>query len=247
MKRHFAHPNPRFGTKNMQAPVNWWQESIYYWWFEYLRRNEDYKQTCTNGGRGKCAKVYADFGDVHAQDFKAWWTTNDRGATLFAEPPTPSIRVIKGDAIVLSSPKERTLVLEIPLDLPSTHLVKRFKEILDQHHTGKQGVKVNTSSKSQAMYPTATDRIAIDFLRTALKVWDTRKVETNMPLWLLAQELNLSPANHIKLGKDGTIPRGGHVANQKAILAATASRYIRKAEAAIKNVGTGSFPDYDAS
>lgn len=244
MKRHFAHPNPRFGTKNVPAPAIWWQESIYYWWFEYLRRNEEYKRTCESGGLGKCAKVYADFGDVHAQDFKAWWTANDRGATLFAEPPTPSIRVIT-DAAAISTPKDRSLVLEIPLDLPSTHLVKRFKEILDKHHAGKQGRKINTSGKSQAMYPTVTDRIALDFLHTALSVWDARRTDKDKPLWLLAQELKLSPSNHIKLGKDGTVPRGGHVANQKAILAATASRYLRKADAAITNAGQGKFPDYE--
>ncbi len=243
MKRHFAHPNPRFGTKNKPAPISAWQKNIYFLWFEYLRRNEDYKRTCESGGIGKCADLFEDFGDVHAQDFKAWWSFNDRGAVLFAEPPTPSIREIK-DAVVISTPKDRTLVLEIPLDLPSTHLVKRFKEILDKHHTGKQGVKAITAKSSQAMYPTVTDRIAIDFLQIALKVWDARKADPKKPLWLLGQELKLSPQNHVKLDKEGKIPRGGHVANQKAILAATTSRYLRKAEATIKNVGMGRFPDY---
>jgi hypothetical protein len=242
MKRHFAHPNPRFGTKNRPLGPAAWGESIYYLWFEYLRRNEDYRRTCENGGKGKCANIYRDFGDVR-QDFKTWWRTNDRGATLFAEPHEQSIEVLT-DAAALPATRDRTLVLTIPLEMPSTYLVKRFKEILDKHHAGKQGVKVNTTSKSKALYPTTTDRIAIDFLKKALEVWDARQAYPEKSYVELALDLKLSPNNHIKLDKAGKIPRGRHVANEKNILRATLGRYLRKADAAIANTALGRFPDY---
>jgi hypothetical protein len=245
MKRHFAHPSPLFGTKNKPLGPAAWEESIYYLWFEYLRRNEDYRRTCENGGKGKCAKIYKDFGDVR-QDFKTWWQTNDHGATLFAEPYEQSIEVLT-DAVVISTPRDRTLVLSIPLDMPSTYLVKRFKEILDKHHAGKQGVKVNTTSKSKALYPTTTDRIAVDFLKKALEVWDARQAYPDKSYVELALDLKLSPNNHIKRDKDGKIPRGKYHANQKNILAATLGRYLRKADAAIANTGLGRFPDYTPS
>lgn len=243
MKRHFAHPNPRFGTKKNPANPSAWKNSIYYLWFEYLRRNEDYKATCENGGKGKCANLFMDFGDIYSEDFKTWWQTDDHGAILFAEPPKRSIEVIT-ESNVLSKLDEKTLVLSIPLNLPSAFLVKRYREILKKYHAGERGIKALSSSKSNALYPTTTDRIAINFLEVALKVWDERKANPKKPLWLLAQDLNLSMMNHVPIGKNGKIPRGGHVANQKNRLAATASRYLRKANAAIVNIARGRFPDY---
>ena len=47
-----------------------WDNSVYYLWWEFLRRNEDYKKTCENGGKGKCDRLYADFGNVHEGTFK---------------------------------------------------------------------------------------------------------------------------------------------------------------------------------
>jgi len=65
--------------------------------------------------------------------------TDDRGAQLFAEPPTPTIQVVSGDALVLGSRDHRSLVLEVPLNLPINHLVQKFREIVSKHHEGKKG------------------------------------------------------------------------------------------------------------
>ena len=40
-------------------------DSIYYLWFEYLKRSEKYKTACANNGKGM-KRLYADFGDVFA-------------------------------------------------------------------------------------------------------------------------------------------------------------------------------------
>ena len=66
------------------------RDSIYYLWWEFLRRHDGYKRTCENGGKGEYEKLYANFGNVHGGAFKDWWTKDDRGAHLFAEPPVPN-------------------------------------------------------------------------------------------------------------------------------------------------------------
>ena len=38
-------------------------DSIYYLWFEYLKRNNDYKTACANNGKGM-TKIYKDFGNI---------------------------------------------------------------------------------------------------------------------------------------------------------------------------------------
>src|SRR5262249_33685606 len=87
-QRHFTSKHPLFKSRRSVAG-EWWEDSIYYLWWEFLRRHEGYKKTCDNGGKGKFAKLYADFGNVHDVSFKDWWMKEDRGAELFAEPFLP--------------------------------------------------------------------------------------------------------------------------------------------------------------
>ena len=37
-----------------------WQNSVYYWWFECLKRNNDYKRCCKVGGTAKLDRLYRD-------------------------------------------------------------------------------------------------------------------------------------------------------------------------------------------
>ena len=77
-----------------------WQCSIYYFWWEFLRRHEGYRDCCERGGAGKYKNLYSDFGDVHAydtKDFWKWWSEKieanlTRGQYLFAEPAARQIR-----------------------------------------------------------------------------------------------------------------------------------------------------------
>ena len=48
-------------------------DSIYYLWFEYLKRSEKYKTACANNGKGM-KRLYADFGDVFAYEgIEGFW------------------------------------------------------------------------------------------------------------------------------------------------------------------------------
>src|SRR5262249_16591704 len=91
-RRNFPYQSPTFGTKKHPKSG---KDSVYYWWWEYLRRNPQYRKTCESGGLGPLADLYKDFGDVRNDNFKAWWKENDRGAMLFARPPAEvSVRVL---------------------------------------------------------------------------------------------------------------------------------------------------------
>ena len=50
-----------------------WQCSVYYYWWEYLRRHEGYRATCLAGGEGEHALLFRWFGNVHQGDFHDWW------------------------------------------------------------------------------------------------------------------------------------------------------------------------------
>ena len=50
-----------------------WKCSVYYYWWEYLRRHEDYRATCERDGKGPYKELYKSFGNVHESDFHSWW------------------------------------------------------------------------------------------------------------------------------------------------------------------------------
>jgi hypothetical protein len=50
-----------------------WQCSVYYYWWEYLRRHEGYRDTCQADGQGLHSELYSVFGNVRADDFHTWW------------------------------------------------------------------------------------------------------------------------------------------------------------------------------
>lgn len=208
---------------------------MYYWWYEYLKRNADYRKTCASNGKGKCSKVFEHFGDVTKQGFKEWWSDDDRGAKLFAEPPTPTIRVVSPEDVEQGGfQRKNTLIFEVPLDLPINYLVRNFREVVSKRHTGKRGKRQSLSSK--AMFQ-AKGKIDVGFLEIALMVWDAKSADQKKPLWQIAQDLGIAGTHKIVACDSPAV-----IADKKNILAATASRYFRKANEMINRAGEGRFP-----
>jgi hypothetical protein len=233
MRRHFSYKHPTFGTKNKPKSERAWKSSVYYWWWEYLKRNESYRRTCENEGKGKCAKLYEDFGNIYTKSFKEWWSVNGRAVHLFAEPATPSIQLLDVGTVVQAM--NGKLVMEVPLNLPIAHLTKSFKTILAKHHKGKRGIRANQNS--QARY-TVSGKVDLSFLEAALRVWDYRNAHPELPLWRIAQDTRVVPAKHwVKL-----TDTQAESADKRNLLTATASRYFKKASMMIANVGCGRFP-----
>ena len=95
--------------------------------------------------RLELAKLYADFGDVRGDDFKAWWTEDGRGAKLFSNPPAEeTVRLLTTDE---QAPTDGDrLVVSVPLNLPKKFILQRFRSLLDQNHKGKRGKRYAKTS-----------------------------------------------------------------------------------------------------
>jgi hypothetical protein len=233
--QHFPYRHPTFGTAKKPKTPSHWKVSVYYWWYEYLKRNEDYRLTCERNGKGKCSAVYQHFGDPSDKTFKEWWTENNRGAFLFAEPVTPPIWVVPPEMVEQGGfQRENTLILQVPLDLPINFLVKNFREVVSKRHTGKRGKRQNQSSR--ALYQ-AKGKIDVAFLEIALMVWDQKRADPKKPLWQVSQDLGIGGTNRLQPSDTTAM-----ITDKKNVLAATASRYYRKATEMIKRTGEGKFP-----
>jgi hypothetical protein len=241
--RHFAFPHPLF-TRQKPASGVWWENSIYYLWWEFLRRNSDYQTTCENGGKGEYAELYADFGNVHEGTFREWWTKDDRGARLFAEPPLPlSVKALTPDKIA-ALPKgwdSGSLLVMIPLSLPKRFIEKKLGKLLARHHKRKKGQK--TYKESRAPYPIGTT-FRVASLKKLLDLYDLHQLQPDLKEWELAQKLRLGTT----LNKDELEGERGR-ANPTAVekkknLSVAVSKKLRDAKSIIKGVGRGKFPAF---
>ena len=240
--RHFPYQHPTFGTKNRPSSERSWKRSVYYWWWAYLKRNSDYLACCESKGKGNLSALYKNFGDVHGDDFKAWWKEGDRGATLFAEPPVEvSVRLLTyGDTIPNQA---QGLSVYLPLNLPNNFLEKRVKELLNAIRKGKRGVQYGRAQNSNALYK-FEGQPNLKALEKTLKVYDLIQGERvkpagiRMPYWKIALKVGIIEDKGKVLPTDSE----GIADQKRAVMTAIVGRLKRRAEKSIKNVANGRFP-----
>ena len=241
-QRHFPYQHPTFGTKLKPKSASYWERSVYYWWYEYLKRNNDYRLTCENGGKGKLAGLYEEFGDVYASNFKDWWTEDGRGVKLFAEP------VVNHDLIELTQPltaddlsNPDLIYLQVPKNLPKRYLKQQFDKIIRKYHSGKRG-DTYARRKRQGDFKErykVQGQPNIPALRIALSVHDYRKEHPELTLYQIGKDLKLFQKEQLVLPTDFR----KDASDKRNVVAATVSRYLRVARNMIDNVALGKFPD----
>jgi hypothetical protein len=241
---NFRGVHPLFGRGNKELPPSYQQRSPYYWWWAFLRRNPEYLRTCANDGGGELATLYTDFGDVREDDFKSWWTANQRGATLFGEKPLPlSLRELSTAAEWDASWRASdVMVVAVPLAVSKRRLQTYFTALLKKRHEGKRGRKaLSEPNVSTAKYPLHRN-VSVNTLRIQLAVYDAvtanKLQEKPRPLWQLGVSLKLVPGA-MPLARD--LP--ADAALKRAVLSSTVSRYYRAAERLVANTAKGEFPN----
>lgn len=244
MKVRFLADAPNFGTKNNPAKLSLQTRSPYYWWWVYLRRNEDYLKCCENGGKGKYAKLYKDFGDVREDNFKTWW--KEKGVELFSEK-----HVSEGGDMVLMELTDKSqwnetwtgdkvLVVAMPLTSSKRYLQSRFNALLKKRHTTKRGRQYKTFEESSANYPLAKN-YTIRNLETTLAVYDEylkhKGQVPKVPYWKIGQSMRLVPS---AMTTDSMSMNERQV--YRNVMGASVKRYITNAEKMIANAALGKFP-----
>ena len=236
---HFAtRTYPTFGTAARPKPESAWKSSVYYWWWEYLRRHAGYKKCCEQNGAGRLAALYADFGNVHALDFKSWWSDGNRGGRLFAEPEEKVLlSELTHEQLVQFGEwnTDAVMVVVVPLTQNKRHLTKRFSVLLKKRHGGARGKRL--LSQSAATYPLKS-QFKIASLRAALVAYDIRHADPKRPLWKVAIDAGLANTVRREIKQQKTLPD----AEQRNALSVAASRAIKRATAMIENAGKGVFP-----
>jgi len=216
----------------------WWEDSVYYLWFEYLRRNERYKTYCeTKKGTKGIKKLYEDFGDIHSTDFKQWWRKT--GSVLFCE----QVDLERVEEITNTNDYQRYQANEVLMVAIPTHkelgwLKQQVDDKIRKHRT-----RTGTSKQqvgSTAIYPlhTTPDPQA---LKMALRVWDEYTAGNKERVAQGQRKRSqMEIANLLYKRKRHEAGDWEESAKQMVF------RYNKTATHIIENVGKGIFPKHNA-
>ena len=232
---------PTFGRKRIpfdeQSPPDTVTSSPYYWWFMFLRLNADYRATCEANGKGKCAKLYKDFGDVYNINFKQWWTDK---AYLFSEPRKGYKMVVAKDASEIAPFDDPTVLnLVVPLTRSQRSLKKSFAQlVLKLVEKGKRGVSVEASEATYRL----SGKWNAQALADAYKVYTLKHMngDGKKVYWAdigIRAELSYAKREKAVEGrvKDDTV-------DIRAMLTILTTRHYKRAITFINSAASNSFP-----
>jgi hypothetical protein len=205
MSGMFKEPYPSLGLGKKPPSLKDLEKSPYYWWWAYLKRNQQYLDCCENAGEGKLANLYNDFGDVRSDDFKAWWGGKlQRGVFLFAERKSdvPKLKELKTKVEWLEEwDSERVKVVVFSTSHTKTQLLAKFEKLLDRYLEAKVG-RQSKVTDSTARYP-LSNYYDVNHLKKALAVYDAVMASRSLPtdqqltMWQIGEKLkNISPSAH---------------------------------------------------
>jgi hypothetical protein len=270
----FRHPPPVFENvrifklQHVKPPLDdapGWQCSVYYYWYEYLRRHTGYHETCKKDGNGSYAEQFAVFGDVHELSFADWWGQH---FMLFAEPEPAFLvhkrQLEKGESVQRSNFIE---YVQIDLRYSETDIVRRVRDLVRvsksrtgyryEKHLERTGGDVELARQfkkrrrviSHAQYK-VTSRPSLPALHQHLAVWDAKQDYPNaddaelFDTSSVTAQLPYSEAEIASLKAEGLKVADLEKANRRSKRLAV-QRHLRIAQQYIDNVVWGEFPKRD--
>jgi hypothetical protein len=230
---------------------------------DYLKLSPSYKLVCEWAKKGTKAipknapkdwkllvNTYVDFGDVWRIPESRWW--DSRGKALFGIKAAKAQTFIVGhsdDSHLINSKsatqsqkmwqdmaKPDCLVIAIPTNQTKQMALKQISAIIRSNNFVSSKPKLIKPKyelvRSKLREPT------IKLGTIALKMY-----QNGLPLWLIGNQLELSPAHHIKLDDEGN-PNANelNLAEKKIRLQILASKLVAKAELIAENAARGLYP-----
>lgn len=222
-----------------------WRCSVYYYWWEYMRRNERYQLICRwHAARDEAQlrstteferQLYADFGDVHATDFREWWVDHFQ---LFASGQMVSVTT---DAT--GEPVEEITMLQVAGRMERLTIPRLFTQATAFHYVDEILIRYREVSAKYG----AWGRYVLPTLQTHLDVWDAKLANPSAhdaeiaDIAGLTVEHGYDEAEIARLKADGLVVKDLERIVRRAKQLAV-QRHLRIARQYIDNLMTGWFP-----
>jgi hypothetical protein len=170
--RYQKNKNARGGKTSVKGVPT--TDSIYYLWFEYLKRSEKYKTACTNNGKGM-TKLYKDFGNIFeyegVEGFWSWW--NERGQYLFGIEATQEI--VEFDCADEVVGYEDYKLIAIPKNITATTIKKRLNKLVDDMKS-----ELKPTAEQTAKYSIFQTKVDVESLKSCLMAYDLKQKGTDV-------------------------------------------------------------------
>jgi hypothetical protein len=193
--------------------------SMYYYWWAFLRENEDYIACCVNGGKGPMADLYRDFGDVRGADFMDWWI--EGGRLLFCEPLEDAATILR--EVPLNHDNEKRVLISVPLNGDLDRIAAEIRTAMGEYRYKRNSDELRESCAKYQILAIAK----LQSLYRQIGIYKAKKEGIG----------HKAIAHRLDIGNSGSNY------NENATVSAV-SRYYADAQKLIYNVGKGRFPDY---
>lgn len=223
------------------------KKSPYYWWWQYLRHNPEYLQTCTSGGRGTLAELYADFGDVRDEDFRQWWGIdgNNHGNLFEEQSHLREARLLDGtsDFSSFMGPYPYVVIavdLRFGLDAAKVSIAKAVNERFDKEGRGRLPIEQRYSSARRKLTKDVTRKVyekGLQIFRVLAPIKAAGIPLSTNDCWQAGLEIDLDPSLRPKSSDSQ-----GDLQFKRETMSTTVRRYLKKAELMIQVVSSGYFP-----
>lgn len=238
-----THRYPTFGRSAQPFddlnPPKTVTNSPYYWWFMFLRLNAEYKATCEAKGKGACAELYKDFGDIFKVNFKDWWKAK---AHLFAEPKIGYRMLIANTEDELAPFNSKDVInLVVPLTWSRRSLLKSFTaHVLNKIEKGKRGVSVEHSDAPYRL----SGKWSVIALSSAYNIYVEKikaESESKKVAWADIAIRAKIPYAVEENAKEGV--KNQFTVDVRATLTILANRHYKRAQKYIQSSASNSFPN----
>ncbi len=206
-----------------------------FWWFSCLQASDDYLACCRDGGTGRLAGIYADFGNVDGASFSSWWMKI--GRRLFAEEqPLREVRQIASeDDLGKLRINDDRLILEVPLKIRKITAIRQINKLLRAVHANQT---VDIWAASTARRQRIKSKVRMATVELLLKLHSLRKRHPEMTLFELGKRAG------IELDLLARTTEGEAITEsmEKRRMTIAVSRYLKQAKHLIDNAAMGVFP-----
>ena len=206
-----------------------------YWWYMTLRASDEYRYCCENGGRGKLASIYTDFGDIPKLPFSMWYMKH--GRKIFGESkPFKKVQSVETNRQLEELRlKQDGLILQIPLSVRKQTVMRQIGRFLKEAYEGRD---IDIWKQSTARRQIVKSKIRMSTVETLLKVHELRNKHLAASLNEIGAMARIDP-DILKRDTSGQDLDDSLVRRRMTI---AVSRYLKQAKLLIANAERGIFP-----
>ncbi len=203
------------------------ENTVYYYWWAFLRLNRFYRKCCEEGGSRPLAPLYQDFGDVRGNGFIDWW--KQHGPHCFAAQQRTIVHVFQPpeDLRLLEALDDRSIILRIDAGGDLAEVMRRVQEEL-------QVVFERRNEKNPGRIRYVPGAYRLPALHEIYEVACALDREPSLEGELLAAAINADRQRRSRPQKDFSAP------DQMRLL----QKKYRQAKSILHHVTDGKFPVY---